>query len=121
MVQPVELLGTFNRDHITDIFYHADEVLYAQVVAANAAEIGIGNIVTAGTEFYFAPHFCNALTEMDDFIFFLFKQVKRQPQRGFFSDAGELRKLVNGCFEKLRRKLHGVNLSDKGEAFLAQS
>ena len=100
MVNPVELLGAFNSDHVPDAFYHADDLLLSHRAAAGITEFPVGNIVALFTEPDLPAHGGNGFTEPLHFSFILFQQVKYQPQCSLFADTRQAGKFVNGIFQK---------------------
>lgn len=88
MVDAVELLRTFNGNHIPDVLHHAEHILLTQGVAADIAKRLIGYVMAAAAEFYLPPHFGNGLAEQRYFGGILFNKVQYQAQGRFFTDAG---------------------------------
>ncbi len=56
VISAIVLLRTFNCNYIANGFYHANSFLLAHRVGAYRTNVGIGNIKTALTKSYFAPH-----------------------------------------------------------------
>jgi hypothetical protein len=57
--------------------------------------------VTLFAEFDFPAHSGDCFTKLDNGIFFLFEQVKNQPQSCFFTYSGQLREFLNRGFKQV--------------------
>jgi len=99
MVQTVELLCVFNRHHIADIFHNTNHMLVAGVIAANLANVGVGNVMTDFAVLYLAAQ----LNETVAKIFYCFnilpQQKQHEPQRAFATDSGQFREFVYCVFK----------------------
>src|SRR3954471_14369693 len=100
MINAVILLGTFDCDHVTDIFYYAKDFLFSHTVGTNGTNVTIGHIKTTLTEFYFATHLADHFTELSYLAIILLEKVQYQAQSGFFTNAGKLGKFINCIFQE---------------------
>lgn len=87
MVNAIELLGAFDRNHIPDVFHHTNKFLPAGGIAADIAELSIGNILATFAEFDLLSHGGYAVAEMLNGSALLFDQVQCQPEGSFFPNA----------------------------------
>jgi hypothetical protein len=102
MVRAIELLRAFQRNHVADVFYHADGVLLAQRIGADGTNVAIGHIMAALTEPDLRAHAGYYIGKMLHIFTFLLQQMQNQTKRRFLSNAGQFRKFIDGSFEQGR-------------------
>src|SRR6185295_8013701 len=100
MINSVILLGAFDCDHVTDIFYYANDLLFSHAVGTNGTNGTIGHIKTTLTEFYFATHLADHFTELSYLAIILPEKVQYPAQGGFFTNAGKFSTFINCIFPK---------------------
>src|SRR5690606_40697431 len=61
MVQPLELRGVLDRDHIANVTHYAKQAAVAQWVQANTAYFRVGNVVAFFAVLYLGAHFYERL------------------------------------------------------------
>src|SRR6478672_3512094 len=106
MVQAVELLGTFNSNHIPDIFYYAEDPVAPAPIGADMANRFVRNIEAGFAEFDLISHACNSFAKLCYFSFILLDEMQYQPERCFFSNAGKFCKFIHRIFQQGRRENH---------------
>src|SRR5438128_480511 len=110
MIGSTKLLGTFQGNDITDIFYYANNVLLAHGIGTDGADVGISHIMTALAEFDLAAHAAHYFAEMLHIGSIFLEQMKHQAEGGFFTNPGQFSKLVDRIFQQGRRELHSQQM-----------
>jgi hypothetical protein len=99
MVNAPVLLRILYRHDIPDILHDTDDTHVAGVVAADITNIGIRNIMAYQAVLHFIFQPCDRIAEPVYLFRLFFEQVQYEPQRCFFSDAGQFSKFSHGILQ----------------------
>jgi hypothetical protein len=77
MVFAEVLIGVFDSEHISDVFYYADDRVVTSLAGANATNSCVTHIVASLAIAYLCPHPCDCQCQSLGLSFVLLEQMER--------------------------------------------
>ena len=100
VIETVVGSGVLDGEHITHVGHHAKGVLVASGVGADAAYLGVGDVVAAFAKHDVVFHLEQGVSQLLRLQGILVEQVQRQTQRRLFAHSGQFRECFNGIFQQ---------------------